>query len=273
MKIKEFAELCSCRPKTLRFYDEKGLLKPARVDEASGYRFYDEAQALDFVKIKNLQRAGFKLDHIKQLLSMDEREVRAAFDRKIEEIEAQLSEIQSIRDSYRNEMEEILERIEKSRRGGIKKLREFDAAQELGIDEGRYEQVIDEFNRFVDEIVIPTSCDYEHLVEVDEDTATTESIFALIDNPRYEHVFEAHGWERAAEFVEGIPALEANGVYVMPIALSKEKLEHAMAFLNTMHSLVAGANAGKGIDLTGCADGAKDGANHFWLLKRLRRPE
>ena len=261
MKIKEFAELCSCLPKTLRFYDEKGLLKPARVDEASGYRYYDEAQALDFVKIKNLQRAGFKLDHIKQLLSM--------FERKIKETEAKLAEIRSIRDSYRSEMDEILEKIEKSRRGVINELRRFDAETELGIDAGRYERVIDEFNSFVDEIVIPTNCDYERLVEIDEDTATTESIFALIDNPRYEHIFEAHDWERAAEFVGDIPSLEPNGVYVMPIALNKEKLEHAMAFLNTMHSLVAGANAGKGIDLTGCADGSKDGANHFWLLKRL----
>ena len=123
----------------------------------------------------------------------------------------------------------------------------------------------------MDEVVIPTNCDYEQLVEIDEDTATIESLFALVDNPRYEHIFERHGWARAAEFVNDIPALEANGVYVMLIALDEEKLKNGMAFLNTMHSLVAGANSGKNVDLTGCADGSGDGENHFYILKRLRR--
>lgn len=57
MTIKEFAKLCGCNPQTLRYYDRVGLLKPVRVDRYSGYRFYDEEQAVTFVKIKNLQSA------------------------------------------------------------------------------------------------------------------------------------------------------------------------------------------------------------------------
>lgn len=64
MTIKEFAKLCGCNPQTLRYYDRVGLLKPVRVDRYSGYRFYDEEQAVTFVKIKNLQSALFTKEQL-----------------------------------------------------------------------------------------------------------------------------------------------------------------------------------------------------------------
>ena len=60
MTIKIFAELCDCNPQTLRYYDSVGLLKPAEVDSWTGYRYYNEEQAVTFVKIRNLQKAGSK---------------------------------------------------------------------------------------------------------------------------------------------------------------------------------------------------------------------
>lgn len=53
MTIKDFANLVECNPQTLRYYDREDLLKPVRVDQWSGYRYYEEEQALAFVKIKN----------------------------------------------------------------------------------------------------------------------------------------------------------------------------------------------------------------------------
>ena len=58
MTIKEFARLCGCNPQTLRYYDHVELLKPVQVDPWSGYRYYEEEQALTFVKIRNLQKGG-----------------------------------------------------------------------------------------------------------------------------------------------------------------------------------------------------------------------
>ena len=46
MTIKDFSKLCGCNPQTLRYYDREGLLKPVKVDEWSGYRYYDEEQAV-----------------------------------------------------------------------------------------------------------------------------------------------------------------------------------------------------------------------------------
>ena len=39
--ISELANLAGISTRTLRFYDEKGLLKPTDTSEA-GYRYYDE---------------------------------------------------------------------------------------------------------------------------------------------------------------------------------------------------------------------------------------
>lgn len=39
LKIGDFAKRSGVSVKTLRYYDELGLLKPARVDERSGYRY------------------------------------------------------------------------------------------------------------------------------------------------------------------------------------------------------------------------------------------
>ncbi len=71
MTIRQFAALCSCNPQTLRYYDRVGLLKPAKVDPWTGYRSYEEEQALSFVKIRSLQKAGFTIGEIRELLDKD----------------------------------------------------------------------------------------------------------------------------------------------------------------------------------------------------------
>ena len=46
MLIKEFAALAGVSVRTLHYYDEIGLLKPAFVDEQTFYRYYDEESLL-----------------------------------------------------------------------------------------------------------------------------------------------------------------------------------------------------------------------------------
>ena len=80
MTIKEFARLCGCNPQSLRYYDHVNLLKPVKVDQWSGYRFYEEEQALAFVKIKNLQKAGFTIEEIKELSNISPRFAKTFFE-------------------------------------------------------------------------------------------------------------------------------------------------------------------------------------------------
>lgn len=111
MIIKEFAKLCNCNPKTLRYYDSIGLLKPVKVDQYTGYRYYSAEQALQYLKIKKLQDAFFSIDEIKELLNATDDMVYEALDKKITEQQAKLLEIKKIQKSYQKEMKKMKEKI------------------------------------------------------------------------------------------------------------------------------------------------------------------
>src|SRR5213083_2005235 len=66
--IKQVAAMSGVSVRTLHFYDETGLLKPAYVGE-NGYRFYEEAQLLILQQILFYRELGFELKQIKKVLS------------------------------------------------------------------------------------------------------------------------------------------------------------------------------------------------------------
>lgn len=67
-KIREFSQLGQVSIKTLRYYDQLGLLKPARIDPDTGYRYYTAAQLLRLNRILAFKELGFVLEQIAQLL-------------------------------------------------------------------------------------------------------------------------------------------------------------------------------------------------------------
>ena len=69
MKIKEFADLTGVSVRTLHYYDEIGLLKPASVDKTTGYRFYDEDSILRMQEILFYRELDFSLKSIGTILS------------------------------------------------------------------------------------------------------------------------------------------------------------------------------------------------------------
>ncbi len=69
MQIKDFAEFTCVSVRTLHYYDEIGLLKPAEVDEHSGYRFYDENSLLRMQEILFYRELDFSLKSIGEILS------------------------------------------------------------------------------------------------------------------------------------------------------------------------------------------------------------
>jgi DNA-binding transcriptional MerR regulator len=68
MQIGDFSKLSLVSVKALRYYDEIGLLKPERVDEFSGYRYYSAAQLPQLNRIVTLKNMGLSLDEIAKLL-------------------------------------------------------------------------------------------------------------------------------------------------------------------------------------------------------------
>lgn len=66
LKIGEFAKTFNVTIKTIRFYEEKELLKPCYIDKYSGYRYYNEENIEQMNQILYLKKLGFSLDEIKK---------------------------------------------------------------------------------------------------------------------------------------------------------------------------------------------------------------
>ena len=99
LKIGEFSQLMQVTIKTLRHYEQKGLLIPDEVDEWTGYRYYSIEQMQKLQTIRDLQRLGFSLDEIKDLC--DSYSCTPTIDQlteKIEETETQLRQLIARRD-------------------------------------------------------------------------------------------------------------------------------------------------------------------------------
>jgi DNA-binding transcriptional MerR regulator len=64
-KIGEFSRVCRTTIKTLRYYDELGILKPNFIDGLSGYRYYSPSKIAEYNKIMVLKETGFSLEEIK----------------------------------------------------------------------------------------------------------------------------------------------------------------------------------------------------------------
>ena len=72
LQIGEVAERTGVTPRTLRFYEEKGLLKPPTRMEG-GFRLYSEADIQRLERIRHLkQLLGFPLAEIKEMVEADE---------------------------------------------------------------------------------------------------------------------------------------------------------------------------------------------------------
>jgi DNA-binding transcriptional MerR regulator len=71
LSIGRFADSTGLTVRALRHYDEIGPLAPARVEPATGYRFYDPAQIEDAVTIRRLRALELSLDEIRSLLDAD----------------------------------------------------------------------------------------------------------------------------------------------------------------------------------------------------------
>lgn len=83
MTIGEFSRRCGLSPKVLRSYAEVGVLVPAAVDEASGYRYYETIQLEQAHTVRLLRRAGVSLPDISRFLSAPSAEAVDGWERSL----------------------------------------------------------------------------------------------------------------------------------------------------------------------------------------------
>ncbi|MGI6021139.1 MAG: MerR family transcriptional regulator [Lachnospiraceae bacterium] len=70
LKIGDFSKLSRVSVRMLRYYDDIGLLKPTKIDEFSGYRYYSENQLFVIGRISALKDMGFALADIIEMLAV-----------------------------------------------------------------------------------------------------------------------------------------------------------------------------------------------------------
>jgi len=93
--VKQVAALSGVSVRTLHFYDETGLLKPAYVG-TNGYRFYEEPQLLTLQQILFYRELGLELKQIKQVLGRAEFERVAALQSHRQVLEEKLTRTRSL---------------------------------------------------------------------------------------------------------------------------------------------------------------------------------
>lgn len=104
MTIGQAAASSGVPPKTIRYYEEQGLVKPAE-RLANRYRAYDESNVQTLRFIRRARDLGFSLQEIDKLLALYRNRRRASEDVKrlalahVAELEHKIAELTRIRDT------------------------------------------------------------------------------------------------------------------------------------------------------------------------------
>ena len=101
MNIKDVAEASGLPPKTIRYYEEIGLIRPSRGD--NGYRRFAEAEVHKLAFLARARSLGFSIDECRTLMSLYEDRDRASADVKalaedhLGRIDRKIAELQGLR--------------------------------------------------------------------------------------------------------------------------------------------------------------------------------
>ena len=68
-KIGKIAEQAGVTPRTLRYYEQLGLITPSTVSD-TGYRYYDDDALAIISRIRSLKHVGLSLEEIKDVIGL-----------------------------------------------------------------------------------------------------------------------------------------------------------------------------------------------------------
>ncbi|AIQ12229.1 MerR family transcriptional regulator [Paenibacillus durus] len=95
LSIGEFSKICEVSTKTLRYYDEIGLINPDEINSENGYRYYSIRQLKKMLFINRLKSYHFSLEEIKAILELEEdqseEKLCSALNRKRREVQGKLN--------------------------------------------------------------------------------------------------------------------------------------------------------------------------------------
>ena len=103
MNIGEAAERSGLPPKTIRYYEEIGLVRPSR--SGNGYRAFGEREVRALRFLARARSLGFSIEECRELLTLHADEARASADVKrvamehLARIDAKIAELQRMRET------------------------------------------------------------------------------------------------------------------------------------------------------------------------------
>lgn len=111
LKIGDFSKLTRISIRMLRYYDDNDVLKPAKIDDETGYRYYDTRQLYWAYQINFLKDTGFSTAMIKEILHhyTDSQELHRYFHMRLCELHEEKSSLDTMI-SRLKKAEELLEK-------------------------------------------------------------------------------------------------------------------------------------------------------------------
>lgn len=103
MTIKDVAARTGLPPKTIRYYEEIGLIRPTRAE--NGYRHFDETAVHKLTFLARARALGFSISECRDLLNLYEDKARASADvraiaaQHLDDIEQKIAALTAMRDT------------------------------------------------------------------------------------------------------------------------------------------------------------------------------
>ena len=110
-QIGSFSRMVGVSVKTLRYYHEIDLLLPAKIDDASGYRYYSDAEFYRIERILLLKTMEFTLPEIKEVLDHmeDEADLQAYLLEKQDQITQRILQLRKVNKQIQNHIRKEVE--------------------------------------------------------------------------------------------------------------------------------------------------------------------
>ncbi|MCT1905491.1 MerR family transcriptional regulator [Oceanobacillus sojae] len=115
MKISELSVQTGASMRSLRYYEEKGLIHPKRLD--NGYRDYDESILEQVKTIQLYFNLGLSTDEIKEIVDCDPfvfpyeqlicDDVMELYQNKLLEVERQINSLNDVKSRLKNRIEKV----------------------------------------------------------------------------------------------------------------------------------------------------------------------
>lgn len=200
--VGEFSKICQVTIKTLHYYDRINLLKPIKVDEYTGYRYYSKKQLQTMLLIQRLKRYKFSLEEIRELLVCTEE--RALFSKLLQQKERLQQQIEETNQVIR-EISTHLQNFERTsdimgyQKGYKIEVKETPARavlscrQKMGVDEfGKYYSTI--FERVSKEKLTPNgqrgAIYYDE--EFNQECSDIELIVEILEQEKADKIMESN---------------------------------------------------------------------------------